>query len=318
MLKGTEKVLKEFTHFSKIIGIILTVLSIFFILRKIFALKINFEVLFSFKSVLVLTAVIFVQILIHHLAAYMWYLLLCFTSGCKLVLEPVFNVFFKCIPQRYIPGNMMHYIGRNILGVGLKVKQSSIALSSVMEITFYIISCILLSLMLGGTGTFLLLKKYFFLNKNVLIIAIFLLVILILLFLIIFRLKIVNLFKGLKYIHFKNMINCFAKYFLVHLFVFLISGLLLFIMMGLYSEKITGIFMIISAFTIATLIGTVTPGAPGGIGIREAVLVLLLGPVYGESVVIQGAIMQRFALVIADLLVFPVFKFVTYRICRKY
>jgi uncharacterized membrane protein YbhN (UPF0104 family) len=209
----------------------------------------------------------------------------------------------------------MQYVGRNILSAELNTKHSVIALSSLLEILFYIITCAILCLALGGNKIILLLKEYIDLDKMFLI-AITLLVILVSLVLLFFHSRTRNLFSKIKLMHLRKMLNPFVKYFLLYSVYFIFLGLFFFITMRLYNKEITGIFVVISAFIIASFIGTVTPGAPGGIGIREAVLLFLLGPSCGESAVLQGAVIQRFAIVIADLLVFPVFTFVTGRFFR--
>lgn len=61
---------------------------------------------------------------------------------------------------------------------------------------------------------------------------------------------------------------------------------------------------IAAAYAYAWILGTVTPGAPGGIGVREAILVLLLAPYCGESPALAAAIYLRLATSLADLLSF--------------
>ena len=57
-------------------------------------------------------------------------------------------------------------------------------------------------------------------------------------------------------------------------------------------------------YACAWIIGTVTPGAPGGLGVREAILVLLLAPYCGEGVAVAAALFLRIATTLADLLSF--------------
>jgi len=57
-------------------------------------------------------------------------------------------------------------------------------------------------------------------------------------------------------------------------------------------------------YACAWIIGTVTPGAPGGLGVREAILVVLLAPYCGEGVAIAAALYLRVATTFADLLSF--------------
>jgi len=52
--------------------------------------------------------------------------------------------------------------------------------------------------------------------------------------------------------------------------------------------------------SLAWAVGYVTPGAPGGIGLREAVLVLGLDPVFGEADALALAVAYRLVTVVAD------------------
>lgn len=56
----------------------------------------------------------------------------------------------------------------------------------------------------------------------------------------------------------------------------------------------------------AWLLGFVAPGAPGGLGVREAVLVLLLAPDLGEAAAASLALLLRLASIAADLLAFAI------------
>jgi len=58
------------------------------------------------------------------------------------------------------------------------------------------------------------------------------------------------------------------------------------------------------AYTVAWLAGLVTPGAPAGVGVREMVLVLLLGSRVPETDLLMAVLLGRLVTVIGDLLFF--------------
>jgi uncharacterized membrane protein YbhN (UPF0104 family) len=246
----------------------------------------------------------------YHVAAFIYYKLLHFTSEQKLAQKPVLELYIKSIPLRYIPGNFMHYAGRQILGAELNLKQSAIALSTILEIIFYCISCIFLSLLLGSKETIFLLSQYAVFDKKILIVLVVLFLLLLLLGFIFFN-KIRTVIHKLKYLITKKFVVFIIIIISYNFLFFLAEGAMSFFLIRLYDDSVMNIFLVLFGFVIASFIGTVTPGAPGGIGSREAVLLIVLGPVCGESAVLQGAILQRFSLVVSDLLVFPVFKFLT-------
>lgn len=62
--------------------------------------------------------------------------------------------------------------------------------------------------------------------------------------------------------------------------------------------------LLTGVFAFAWIAGYVTPGAPGGLGVREAILVAGLGPVYGPGVAFTLALVVRACNVAADALAF--------------
>ena len=56
----------------------------------------------------------------------------------------------------------------------------------------------------------------------------------------------------------------------------------------------------------AWLIGFITPGAPGGVGVRETLLVMFLTPSLGAGAAIGTTLSFRIVSVVADGLAFPV------------
>ncbi len=53
-------------------------------------------------------------------------------------------------------------------------------------------------------------------------------------------------------------------------------------------------------FAVAWVAGYVTPAAPGGLGVREAILVAALGPIYGDGTAVALALIVRVCSVAAD------------------
>lgn len=64
--------------------------------------------------------------------------------------------------------------------------------------------------------------------------------------------------------------------------------------------------LICGAYSLAWIVGFLIPGAPGGLGIRESALVLLLAGTFPREVVLLIALLARLASVAADVLAFIV------------
>jgi len=63
-------------------------------------------------------------------------------------------------------------------------------------------------------------------------------------------------------------------------------------------------FFLTAAFATAWTIGVITPGAPGGLGVREAVLLALIAPVHGAEAVLTAALALRVVTTLTDVLGF--------------
>ncbi len=93
----------------------------------------------------------------------------------------------------------------------------------------------------------------------------------------------------------------------LHMVNFLLLGLSLACVTQAITPGNPGVFLLpIPVFVIAWTIGFVMPGAPGGIGMREGLIVLGLGLTLGEGVALTVALLHRAISICGDLSVFAV------------
>jgi uncharacterized membrane protein YbhN (UPF0104 family) len=96
-----------------------------------------------------------------------------------------------------------------------------------------------------------------------------------------------------------------ASCMLLLLLTFAINGLgLALLSQGLNGTGMDKLPLITGIFTIAWLAGFVIPGAPGGLGVREALLVAGLSPVLGEPAALLLTISSRVCFILGDGLAF--------------
>lgn len=82
---------------------------------------------------------------------------------------------------------------------------------------------------------------------------------------------------------------------------FLIMGLSLKLqLLGFFGMDQGNILTLTALFTAAWLVGYVVPGAPGGIGIREALMVLFLSPIIGPGAAVGVGITTRIFTTLGD------------------
>ena len=61
---------------------------------------------------------------------------------------------------------------------------------------------------------------------------------------------------------------------------------------------------LVGVYALSWIVGFIIPGAPAGIGVREALMVTLLEPIYGSGVAAGLSLIFRFVSSLGDLLAF--------------
>jgi len=94
-----------------------------------------------------------------------------------------------------------------------------------------------------------------------------------------------------------------AGYFVVHILSYVVMGLVLALLLhGMTGTWIASAWTLPVAVTISWLAGFLTPGAPAGLGVREAALTSILGETLDTSVVLSLALLSRLTMMLADVL----------------
>lgn len=187
---------------------------------------------------------------------------------------------------KYIPGTIFQFVGRQVLGNTYNYSNKKMGVSVFWELG-----------LISSTGIYICLYVLpLFVNKNLF----FHFYLLFFPFFIFIAYKIIEKYLG------KNIAHASLAYFSFHLAS---AGIFL----GLVIMKdinhlmsIGDISIIIGAYIAAWLIGLLTPGAPGGIGIREFVLFSLLGNLIIPTALYPIIIYSRIVTIGGDVLFYVV------------
>lgn len=188
---------------------------------------------------------------------------------------------------KYIPGNIFHFVGRQAIGVNLGMPGWTLAKSMFWEVLVMVIA--------GGLFFTLLLFTYFdqvsFNYSLVTYVVSLVLTICILL----------QWFS--KELAFALILDSFFLW---------VTGLIFFVALSIIDPEIrlefSSVVIICGAYVVSWLMGFVTPGAPAGIGIREVVLLSILGGFLSEASLLSGIVIARIITVLGDL-VFCLYSF---------
>lgn len=289
----------------KPIGKVLSILSIIFVIYSVYKLGFDFDSITDIKTFVVI--VIFgvtVKIFSVILAGSAWSdWLKLFAVNKNFNRKEAIKAYSKANIGKYLPGNVMHYVERNLFATGLGLSQKRIALGSAAEIVGQLLSAFIMGFIMAY-AYFLTAVNEIFKGKNVIyIVVIFVLLVIAFICMAVFRKKIMNFVRefGAK---------AFVKTFFVTLIKYILSLWLLgFIMVVLYGYmgghiNSVNFKIIIAGYIIAWVLGFVTPGASGGIGVRELVIILLLKEVVGEELILTLSVIHRLITIVGDFLLY--------------
>lgn len=91
--------------------------------------------------------------------------------------------------------------------------------------------------------------------------------------------------------------------------MFIISGFILFSVFYMLKPQSFSsylLYQIIFVFTLSWVIGYIVPGAPGGVGIREAILIIMLSPTFGNQTAALGSLILRIVTIFGDVISFVI------------
>lgn len=274
----------------KFLGYVLTVLAFYYVylqlstynLDKIFA---NVDFLFFIYFLLLVLA----GSLLIIIPALCWKIILEFISKKSISTAQVFQIYIKTNIAKYLPGNVLHYVGRNVLGSKLGWTHRQLALSTIIETGFSIIipSIILVLLFLlnlfripsSVDFTFSHSINYLLLGSGFVIII----MLIICTYLYKFKYDVFFKYKTLIYGYYYEINNIkfvivLSKYFTICFISFFYNGIFFFLISELLHINLdwSNLITVTSVLSIAGYSGILTPGVPGGIGVKESVSVALL------------------------------------------
>lgn len=182
--------------------------------------------------------------------------------------------------SKYVPGNIIHLAGRQSMGMAAGIKSWALVKSTVWEFGLLIGISILF-------GLFTL--PVFFPNQEGTQPVVRVL----------FLLLSAGCWLGLS-----RLYRSLGYAFLGYVLFLLLTGVVFFFLLSDISQTRLSWEFICATYIVGWLAGLITPGAPAGIGVREWVLMFLLGGVAGEGEVLLAVLLARVVSVGGDFVFF--------------
>lgn len=296
---------KDLKNVGKIFGKIISILSIVFIVYAIYKLGFDFGSITDWPVFLGVSAICaIVKCITVYLTGSAWADWLRFFAKGKIDTKGAMNAYLKANIGKYLPGNVMHYVERNLFATDLGISQKKLAFGTILEVAglvgvALIVSVIVSANQLVETIRYIFSDEY----KNMLAIAIVLVILVICIVFFIFRKKLSSMIS-------EYTVSDFVKTVFIVLIKYALSLIALGAIMVILYAYMGGELdwnnasLIVSGYIIAWVLGFIIPGAPGGIGIRELVITILLGPVVGTETVLSLSVIHRLITIVGDFLAY--------------
>lgn len=311
--------------YINIIGRVITLLSIVFVGLAIYRLGFDFGLIKNVPAFLaagLISAVfIAVGVFIQAIGWKTWLDFFAFPKGGATDTREAVSVYAKANIGKYMPGNVMHYVERNLFAVNTGASQLKVALSSVFEIATQVLVAMLAAFITSGEHVFLALDNMLSFDYRkvfvILITAAIICLIVLIVFVAVMLPKVKDGDKGIKGIIYKGSIV--AKEYKISRFILtLVKAMLLYVSVmiigGIVMVQLYGFMggnpdfgqsqLIVSGYIVAWVLGFVVPGAPGGIGVREFVLTLVLGSVVGREMILTLMVVHRLITIVGDFIAY--------------
>lgn len=190
---------------------------------------------------------------------------------------------------KYLPGNIFNYVSRQIVAKKLGISHVVLIQSNIIEALVIVLTSALFS------GVLLL----SFDSSSLRYLSVFLDVKYVVLFLVA---TIGVLFYFYRYKKIK--ILAFWKVSLMYVLFFVGIGLIAYYILNIQMHKEVSFFLISAIYALAWLVGFITPGAPGGIGVRESVFIIFSNGLLSESDAVLLSALLRVVSLIGEAMLF--------------
>ncbi|MCL2217953.1 MAG: hypothetical protein FWB91_13180 [Defluviitaleaceae bacterium] len=289
-------------------GTLLMLVSLGFIARRFIAYGIDFSWLASPWVVTGLLAVAAGEGIAMMGASLNFRALVRNVSGVTVARPLAVSVYLLSNLYKYIPGGVMYVAGRHKMVVDTKtLTHSKLVFSTVLEGAMIAIAAILVALLLSFnyTTTYILnlytydIMPFIFLAVGVILLAG-------VLPLYIFWGKISTAVRKFMETVEILKLSVLVKRFGVALLLMFLWGSTFMLTLRLLGQPMTSglAVTIVGLYLLAWLAGFLTPGAPSGFGIREAVMMMFLSGLVYDDILLAALIMHRVVVMIGDVLAY--------------
>lgn len=288
----------------KVIGNVAVIFSVIFVINRFWGMDINVNVFLTSPMIIIsLALAVISQTITLCVGCFPWLKFIEIFSGKKIPFYSAMTVYTKSNIYKYVPGNVFQYVGRNKLAADMEISNVDVACATILDVVCGIIPLGIISLCMLGNYFFTIMNDYWDSVLTICLIGVVIIAIVVgVIFL--FRKKLASYLNKYKTVFAKKNRGKFLAAVVYYVAITLFSiGINLLTAYFIFDSSITfqQLIMITGAYTFAFILGYITPGAPGGIGIRESIMLLVCNGIFEESVLIY-VLLYRLSSIITDIL----------------
>lgn len=284
----------------KICGKIMMYLSVIFIVKKLMGY--DLDVPFTGRSVIVIIGCSFFHSININLSAVYFKRLLEIISREVISQKSVSTIYCKSNLYKYLPGNVMHFVGRSQISFETKSTVTDVTLTTVLEMIALVIGGMIIAITVVLSSLLEYIKEV---NFQVSIILIGFAVICSIFY--INRKKLWSLALKYKFIFSKEFLGKYIVFIILSGFRLTVNAVIFLWLMhsfSLYVSTFNDLLLVVGYFVMSWVIGFITPGAPGGLGVREVIMTVFMNPYLPEDELLVVLVVYRFICVIGDVMAF--------------
>lgn len=291
-------------NYIKLAGNILTAIAFILIVKRLYEMDVDYSVLLSRSNIwwLILFCILYG---IHIMALPVsWQQTIQIITKSKVPFWNVEKVFCKSNILKYIPGNVFQYVGRNEIAVRFGFSHKAILMTTLLDIVANIFGVAIVSLICYAKGVKIGIDSIGIKFDSRFVIAA---AVAFLFFLFLFYWKRKTVWKKIQCFctpaNVKRYIFCIIYYMFFAVYTGTIYLLVLTQILGM-SIANDKIYIVTGAYLLSWLLGFIMPGAPGGIGIRETVITVLLAAYLPSDPVLLAIVIYRIVSMAGDFFAF--------------
>lgn len=280
-------------------GVIAVIVSLWYIIRSFISSGSISHIEFSWKIIFITAALSILYSAGNVLRALNWGIIIHTLSAVKIPFKPLISIYLKTEIIKYIPSNVMHFAGRHILAREYGASHKTALAANVLDMGFILSAAAAVSFPVLFFSKDILPSGFFsvlYSRKLILIILAVSVLLSAVCILFVKRKKIAGFFSHAS-------IRNYAVIFIIDVFVFILNGALFwFLLRNMSAPETVSIIIAAPLYALCWMAGFIIPGSPGGLGVREALIVFVFGRLCGDQEAIFAAVLMRIISIAGDSL----------------